>query len=93
MRCSDESAAQEIEGGLGGAPADELAIAGKVEFAVLRLDVVRKGDEDGADGFFVRTSIRTGDAGDRQTEIRAGAFANSLGHRFRNRRTHRAVLE
>ena len=47
---SDQTPAQEVERGLRSAPADEGAVAGEEQLAVLSVRVVREGDVDEADG-------------------------------------------
>ena len=89
----NKASAQKIQRGLRGAPANQLAIAGNVEFAVLGLDVAGERDIDSTNRLLFSTTARTGDARDRQPEVSASSFANALGHRFRYRRTDRPVLE
>src|SRR4028118_2013940 len=76
-----EATAQEVERGLRGAPAYELAVAGEKQFAVLRVRVVGERDVDEADGFVFRAAARPGDACDAEAEVRARALAHALGHR------------
>src|SRR5215213_2267673 len=80
----NQSTSQEIEGGLRGAPANEISITRQVEPPMLRLDIVGKRDEDCSHWLLVSAATRSGNSRDRQSEIRANTRANPFRHRLRD---------
>ncbi len=59
---SNQAAAQQIQGRLRRAPANKLAIAGKLQTLVLSMRVVGERDVNQTDGFFFRAAARPGDS-------------------------------
>ena len=78
MASVEEIAAQHIERGLGGVPADAFAVAGEAQDAVACAIGVGQGDVNEADGFFRRAAGGPGDAGNADAQRRADAAANAL---------------
>src|SRR5215211_5598019 len=87
-----QSTSQHIERSLRRTPANEVSIARQLEPAMLGLNIIRKRNENRPDRFLFSTSARSRNSGDRQPEVSPNTRANTLRHRLRYRRTHRAVL-
>src|SRR4051812_21448476 len=69
----NQTAAQEVERGLGCAPAYEVAVAGEHDAAVFGVRVVGEGDVDEADGLLLSPAAGACDARDGESEVRRGA--------------------